>query len=545
MIPEEFTKDLEVSLASRDIQSGIALLDANRDDLPLLDPGSHNVGVLLGCVSKWIDMDFSLLSVIQHLVSEDKLAVSRRPALRFRDFAYLRFAEGIVGMHRGKIADALRHLTAVLNDARDLNDSRLMISGNYFVARCYRIKGLYDVAEEHAIEAQHLSEQQNGSLERQVAVIQILRAWLLFQKGDHAQAKQILEMAKTQLAHSSDYVSKGNAWSLHARMERRLSRSHLHLFNHAVREYHNGGEPGKKHPNLARVLANRALTHILDAHRIALRLKEHQEQRGAATAQIRSVEENDLIRKFEALHKRAENDLTDAEAICRPLQMNRALASCCLRRAFMYFDQCNGQDARLKVVEAYTLAKEEDDYITMGRAKVLECMIEDQDYLDGVGDTQDQSEKVYSCASEAVELAERTENRGLSARAYLAMGFALVDSKNDKQQATVYLKRTENIYNGGGFDFLWEHLQRLRSKVADQGSISAELVQWIQKPEKKSFDDLKDLLCTLVWEYLGQNIGRAAKNLGVDPETVKSHLVGAGRLPRGEASSTKKTIPAA
>jgi hypothetical protein len=104
-------------------------------------------------------------------------------------------------------------------------------------------------------------------------------------------------------------------------------------------------------------------------------------------------------------------------------------------------------------------------------------MIEDQDYLDGVGDTQDQSEKVYSCASEAVELAERTENRGLSGRAYLAMGFALVDSKNDKQQATVYLKRTENIYNGGGFDFLWEHLQRLRSKVADQGSISAELVQ--------------------------------------------------------------------
>jgi tetratricopeptide (TPR) repeat protein len=132
------------------------------------------------------------------LVSEDKLAVSRRPALRFRDFAYLRFAEGIVGMHRGKIADALRHLTAVLNDARDLNDSRLMISGNYFVARCYRIKGLYDVAEEHAIEAQHLSEQQNGSLEKQVAVIQILRAWLLFQKGDHAQAKQILEMAKTR-----------------------------------------------------------------------------------------------------------------------------------------------------------------------------------------------------------------------------------------------------------------------------------------------------------------------------------------------------------
>ncbi|MFY9645920.1 MAG: hypothetical protein WAK29_12120 [Terriglobales bacterium] len=540
MIVSELSHDLERALVSRNIQSGLDLLRANNEAISKVNSSSKCAGMLIGCLSKWIDMDFSLLGMLEVML-RDGFPKSDRHNLPFRDFAYLRFAEGVIRMYRGKVKSALRELTASLCDAVELEDTDLQVASNYFIARCFRIEGHYDDAERHAIEAETLSGTDDDSREQQIAVIRLLMAWLKFQKGNRASAEDLWDWVKIKLNDSSDFVSKGNLWSLRARMDRRLGREHLGRFQRAVQEYEKGGEAGLKHPNLARVLANRALSNILEAHRIIVKAKEeHDRQR--VNKQKRSAEISEQRHMIEHLHKKADKDLTRAENIFRPLGMNRGLATCCLRRAFMYLEQTHGDSAREKVKEAYRLASEDQDHITMGRAKVLECMIEDQDYVEGVGDDpKHNAQLAHDCASEAVRLAQRTENPGLLARAYLAMGFTLLDSQNDQQKAAEYLRLAEEVYDSGGLDFLWEHVKNLRARIASQRTMSAELSEWSEVPENRSFDNLENLIYSLVWHHVGEKIGRVAENLQVDPDTAKKHLVRAGCIPADGAASVKKT----
>jgi hypothetical protein len=197
----------------------------------------------------------------------------------------------------------------------------------------------------------------------------------------------------------------------------------------------------------------------------------------------------------------------------------------------MYLEQTKGAEAKQKVQEAYTLSKSDDDHITMGRAKVLECIIEDSEYEDGFGaEPAQHADLAYTCASEAVKLAEKTENRGLRARAYLAMGFTLLNAEKNPEKARDYLERAQRVIDQGGLEFLSEDLQRLRAKLANKKIISVELSEWLRTPEGKSFGQLEDLIYQVVWEHVGGTIKKVAKNLDVDHYTARSHLVRAGCL---------------
>jgi tetratricopeptide (TPR) repeat protein len=540
MTAEHLSRELESALIRRDIKHGLSLLRSHQQFIWQLTSRRKDAGVLLGCVAKWIDMDFSLLDHFEQLLAR-QFQKHRRSLLVFRDVAYIRFADGVVSMHRGEVDVALHELNTSFCDATDLGDRDLQITGNYFIARCLRLQGRYSEGEVFAHRAARLAEGGGNFRKKQLAVIGILLAWLQFQRGESKSAEDLLKSSTKTLSDTSDYVSKGNTYVLSARMRRRLGSAHIEEFGAAIREYEKGGAAGRSHPNLARALADRALANILRAHshggELEEKLAEHATNVGTKT---KAADISALKREIDKLHKKASKDLTRAEGICVPLHMDRILATCCLRRAFIQLERSDTKEARKKVKKAYKLASAHGDYIAMGRAKVLECMIEDQDYLYRLGDPDRHAEEAYKCASEAVELADKTENTGLQARAWLAMAFVLVNSKRDRHRALELLKRAEGIYNSGGFSFLREHIEALRARIENRSAFARELETWIHSPERKSFDQIKNLVYSLVWEHVGRKIGRVAKNLTVTHDAARANLLRAGRMRRSAHRSKKK-----
>lgn len=61
------------------------------------------------------------------------------------------------------------------------------------------MQGHYGDAEHHVRVAESLSSTVPEPREKQLAVIKTLRAWLLFQKGDHKLATEFLEWSKSKV----------------------------------------------------------------------------------------------------------------------------------------------------------------------------------------------------------------------------------------------------------------------------------------------------------------------------------------------------------
>jgi len=198
----------------RRITEGLDIPRENSDLIFSLDPFQEHAGSMVGRVAQWIDMDFPLLGRVEQLLI-GPFAKAQREGLAHRDAVYLRLADGIVGMHKGNWKVAISDLEYVL--ASKIMDTNLRVVASYCLARCLRRRGEYDAASKYAHDASELA----SGREKQAAVIAILQAWLLFQKGDFEEAGALLDQAEKTLDGTDDWLSKGNIFSARGRMKRR------------------------------------------------------------------------------------------------------------------------------------------------------------------------------------------------------------------------------------------------------------------------------------------------------------------------------------
>jgi len=501
----------------RRIGSGMARLDEYWSRSGRLDAGDPDAAGLLCYIAQWVDAGWRDVDVVQ-----DGLGVfpkGRRACLSLRDYAYVLMAEGMVWVAEENVERALANFSLVLSLRTEISDPAALALAHFWSSRCCRKAGEYDNAEHHAAEGyRYATEAGMGPM---AAIMRVAESWLVFQKGRTKEGLRLLSEADAVLRETDDFITRGNIQSSYGRMYRREGRYDLALrhFSQAIEEY---GKRDPAHRNLARSLANMGYVERL----IALQLRK----RIDADAAQRKRSEPDLRRDFESMREEALAHLDRAAEIYRIHSNHRGAGTVCVNRGHLHLDSGDLHKADDEARMAYKLGEEKNDYILMARARLLECMVENNKLEEEIEDPAWVAHLALEAAKEAVELARRTENRRLLARALIWHGLTICNtSPGSVDAAREMSEQAGGLLKNEVQDHIWEDLQLLKAKVVSGGDVDATLHAWSQGVVgERSFqqltEDFADLIIPKVWEHENRRVARVARRLSVSPKKVRRVL---------------------
>jgi hypothetical protein len=280
---------------------------------------------------------------------------------------------------------------------------------------------------------------------------------------------------------------------------------------------------------------------------IALQLRRKIDKTAArrrrANAELKSSAVAHDRQLLQQLREEALAHLDDANAIYLHHPNHHGVGTAHLNGGYIYFDNYDLDRAEAKATVAYELGEQKRDYILMGRARVLQCMIENARLDEGIaenGDPGAHARRALEAVQEAVELAKHTQNHRLLASAYLWQGlthcnafFENPDAARESYDLAVTCNRSNQPDN------MWEDLQLLKSRVVRRGSVDATLKAWCQgsvgdKTFQQITDEFAEFIIPRVWEREGRKISRVAARLSISPKKVRRILVRAGRRKPGQ-----------
>jgi len=548
-IDEDFLSQLQHYVAAREIERGLACLRAHQDVIAAIDPCQSNAPRLLVLVAIWSDIGFRVSPSVKELLQRFPV----RSDLSISDYLCLRLTEGMVAMAEEAIETAIQQFDFVLSLPEELNNQFLLAIAYYWKGRCLRRRGEYDEALIYTGQGRDLAIGLGHP--RMAAVMQVLEGWILFQQGKWKEAVRISEIAEKALHQTDDYVTLGNIQSFYGRMARREGRfdKAIDLFATAIDHYR---KRDPQHPNLARSLANMALAKRGIALQLQKRIDIDAQRRrktsaGAAGKQSASGRDHppggagrtDYRRRLTQLRREALEHLAAAQAIYSQHPNHHGSGTVYLNAAYIHLDNGDFQRAEEESSSAYRLAEAKHDYILMGRARILQCMIENakvEEEIGGGADPGNHARRAFDYSQEAIELAKHTQHHLLLATAYLWQGLTQCNSFFDNLEAareSYDLART--ACGTTQPDSIWRDLQSLRAKFLRRGSVDPALKAWSQgSVGNKSFrqisDEFAEIIIARVWEREGRKVSRVASRLSISPKKVRRILDRVGRRkPRG------------
>jgi tetratricopeptide (TPR) repeat protein len=439
---------------------------------------------------------------------------------------------------------AVPHFDFVLSLPEELNNRFLLAIAYYWKGRCLRRRGDYDEAliftgrgRDIALELGH---------PRMAAVMQVLESWLLFQQGKWKEAVRVSETAETELRQTDDYVTLGNIQSLYGRMARREGHFDRAIdgFNSAI-DYYRKRDP--QHPNLARSLANMALAKRGIALQLQRRIDLDVQRQRKTSNRARQMDSpraavvssrTDHRRRLTQLRREALEHLDSAREIYRQRPTHHGLGTVYLNAAYIHLDSGDFQRAEEESASAYRLGEEKRDYILMGRARIVQCMIENAKVEEGIGggaDTGSHARRAFDFSQEAIELAKHTQHHHLLATAHLWQGLTQCNSFFDNPEAARESYDLARAACGPTEpDSVWQDLQVLRARILHKGSVDPTLKAWSQGAVgEKSFrqisEEFADIVIARVWEREGRKVSRVAARLSISPKKVRRILARVGR----------------
>jgi tetratricopeptide (TPR) repeat protein len=241
---------------------------------------------------------------------------------------------------------------------------------------------------------------------------------------------------------------------------------------------------------------------------------------------------------LQQLREEALASLDDANAIYLHNPNHHGAGTAHLNSGYIYLDNDDFDRAEAKATIAYQLGEEKRDYILMGRARVLQCMIENARVDEGITESADpgaHARRALESIQEAIELARHTQNHRLLASAYLWQGLTHCNAFFDNPDAAREFYDLAVTCNRSNHpDNMWEDLQVLKSKVLRRGSIDSTLKAWCQgavgdKTFRQITDEFAQFIIPRVWEREGRKISRVAARLSISPKKVRRILIRAGR----------------
>ncbi len=536
MLSVELLEELSVSLQNRRIQVGIALLDEYKSDFAAVTPEHYLGGTAIGCLAQWLDVGFDCDDLLLSLI--ERFPKNSRHTLPVADYVHLRLAEAVIAMRTEDLPEALRHLDTVLRVSEEIDDSRTVAIANLWKARCLRKAGEYDQALEITQRGRDLAR--NIGLQYVAAVIQTLESWLLFQKSKTKEAVRILQEAEAVLRQTDDFITLGNIQSTYGRIALREGR-----YDHAMQYFEASIDLFKRRESLDRYLA-RSLTNIAQAKRfLALQLRrridanwERQRKTKSADPPEPQYKAGQLERMHELL-RNAQQDLAQADAIYKRARNHHGGGNVDVNLAQVYLDLGDLHRAEEKASEAFELGATKTDYLLMCRARIVQAMVANARFEEQIGEADDPSrfaQLAHDCASEAVDLAQHTESRRLTAQAYICHGTTLVNGFfHNTESARACCDRAEAYLDYDRHDALWEELTILRARILHSGIEDPNLRAWSQgmvgdKSLQKVVGEFEELLIRRVWEREDRKISRVAHRLAVSPKKVRRVLRHLGLL---------------
>jgi tetratricopeptide (TPR) repeat protein len=541
-IEESLLLELQAHVAAREIERGLACIAAHKEIIAGIDPAQPNAARLLVLLAIWSDIGFAAsLSVKELLARFDSRSRSRLP---ISDFICLRMAQGMAAMAEEAMDTAIPHFDFVLSLPEELNNQFLLAIAYYWKGRCLRRRGDYDEALIYTRQGKDLALELSHP--RMAGVMQVLESWLLFQQGKWKEAVRLSEAAETALRQTDDYVTLGNIQSFYGRMARREGRfdQAIDLFSSAIEHYR---KRDPRHPNLARSLANMALA----KRGIALQLQRRvdldaQRQRktssraatGSSPRPAGLTARTDHRRRVTQLRREALEHLEAAREIYRQRPTHHGLGTVYINAAYIHLDSGDFQRAEEESASAYQLAAEKHDYILMGRARILQCMVENAKVEEGIGggtDPGSHARRALDFSQEAVELAKHTQHHVLLATAHLWQGLTQCNSFFDNEEAARECYDLARAACGAAQpDSIWQDLQTLRARIVRKGSVDPALKAWSQGAVgEKSFrqisEEFAEIVIARVWEREGRKVSRVASRLSISPKKVRRILARVGR----------------
>lgn len=535
-ISEAFLSELRECLAQRCIERGLACLKSHAALLERLDPSQANAACFVGHLAQWIDVGAFDQPCLKALLR--RFDTQARAKLSLNNYLYLRMADGMLAMAEEEIDTAIRHFDFVLGLPEELNDKQSLSIVFFWKARCLRRRGEYEKALIFANQGKE-SALALG-FPRMAALSEVLESWLLFQKGKLKEAEQVSRHAESVLGETDDYVTLGNIYSFYGRMARRAGRydKAIEHFNQAINEYR---RRDPQHPNLARSLANIALAKRAIALQLRRKIDKQAERRRKDLSVPPKVAASNVAesrQRLERLHQEIIHHLDEASEIYSHHPNHHGIGTVQLNYAYALLDDGDYQGAEIKAKHAYRLAEEKQDYILMGRARIVQCMIEnarvDEEISEGT-DPGSHARRAMEYIQEAVEFAKHTQNQRLLTNAHLWLGFTHCNAFfDDTDAAREAYDQAIASRKGTQPDSMWEDLQALKAKIVRAGSIDSKLKAWSQgalgdKTFQQITEEFAELIIPRVWEREGRKVSRVAARLSISPKKVRRILDRVGR----------------
>ncbi len=534
-----FLSQLQGHVVAREIERGIACLQSHQDLIAKLDPSQENAARLLAQLAIWTDIGFSGPPLRELLQRFEHLEPGLRAKLSISDYICVRMAEGMAAMSEEAVETAIGHFDFVLSLGEELDDRFLLAIVYFWKGRCLRRKGDYDEALIHTGKGRDLALAL-GHL-RMAAVMQVLESWLLFQQGKWKEAVRISQAAENTLRETDDYVTLGNIQSFYGRMARREGRfdKAIEFFESAIRHY---DQRDPRHPNLARSLANMALAKRGIALQLQKRIDRDAQRRRKTPASREgkaSGTSPDYRSRLIQLRREALEHLKAAQAIYQQRPNHHGAGTVYLNAAYIHLDGGDFQRAEEEAASAYSVAEQKQDYILMGRARILECMIENAKVEEEIGEGADpgsHARRALEFSQQAIELAKHTQHHLLLANAYLWQGLTQCNSFFDNPEAareSYDLARASCGANQPDNN-MWQDLQTLGAKILRKGSVHPALKAWSQgavgeKTFRQISDEFAEIVIARVWEREGRKVSRVAARLSISPKKVRRILARVGR----------------
>jgi tetratricopeptide (TPR) repeat protein len=525
----EVAEKLAGALARREVEQGFALLREAAEQLEAIDSAQESAARLVLVVAEWVDAGYSDHRLIEILLR--KFPPERRRKMPVSEYLLLRMAEAFSCIAQEDADGAIHLLQFVIQAERELNDPRLMVLTHFWKGRAHRKKGEYEAALHDIVEARRLAGRMGES--KLTSLIQIQEGWINFQLGRGKEGLRLLDQAEAGLKQTDDWLALGNIESARGRIVRRSGEyaQALHHFDGAVSIY---ARRYPNHRNLARALVNAAYVKRL----IALQLRKQIDSRTSKTTEG----SGGAHAKYSKLCRDALEQLHRAGEIYAHHQHHGGTGTVLVNAGQLHLDQGDFDRAAQEALKAYDLAQQKHDHILMARSRVLQAACENARVEEQLEDSDLalHANLARQHADEAISLAQQTENRRLTAGAYLARGnTAANDFFQEWDEAKKYVDLAASLISPEDKDHLWEELAMLKSRILRASKIDDTLRAWSEgmlgdSTFQQVTEQFAEIVIPKVWAREGRKVSRVAQRLSVSPKKVRRILRNAGLLATGE-----------
>jgi tetratricopeptide (TPR) repeat protein len=447
---------------------------------------------VLESVARLLDHDVSLLPRAKEMLfraTTGKIV----DTLDRRSSAMLDLAEGIIAFYDGNGGEALRMYDLALQNAKRIRDWHLTLAATYYITKAHYKSDRY---EEALNLAQSIRAIPGSGYSLLRGLIQLMEAWILFVEGDVPAAEKLLGRAE-KLVSGKDHIEAANIVAFKGRIARRLGRfqESVTLYAEAIKSL----RADETNPALVRCYAQQAfsLLHLADS------LGASSEN---SSVQLAGRTRQQAYEALQAVYPAKQNELSQRRTGAR---VYYTLA--------VYFLGLGQTDRALQEIEkALNLGRQYGD-----RSMEINSLIVQSWCAGG---------RSVEVARRIMDLADKTDNRRLRARARIALGEAfLFDSYRNVPAAKQMEKEAGELLNDSDRDYVRVELDRLQSRLAHihekdnllfevtrSGAALSGLTKTVRTVETRIVED--------AWRSADGNISEVAKMLKTTRSRVRRVL---------------------